>query len=132
MIPLPLLHQEVPLLLWAVNVNNGVAYQSIVFVAFLQFSASELQMFLSDDNLNVNSESQAFEALQKWTTHNRTEGLQNIKSLISQIRLPLLPKQYLTENVMTQEILKSGGKNLGNKMMQRYQCSFIYFLLHVI
>ena len=108
------------MLLWAVDVSNVVDYPSIVFVAFLQFSASELQMFLSDDSLNVNSETQAFEALQKWITHNRIERLQNIKSLISQIRLPLLPKQYLTENVMTQEILKSGGKNLGNKIMQRY------------
>ena len=120
MIPLPLLHQEVPLLLWAVNLNNGVAYQSIVFVAFL---------LCSDNSLNVNSESQAFEALQKWTTHNRIERLQNIKSLISQIRLPLLPKQYLTEKVMTQEILKSGGENLGNKMMQRCPCFYLFTFL---
>ncbi|CAB4025307.1 kelch 18 [Paramuricea clavata] len=74
--------------------------------AFLQFNASELKAFLADDNLNVNSETQAFEALLKWIRCNKMERLQNVKSLISQIRLPLLPKHYLTENVMNEAVLK--------------------------
>ena len=106
----------------------GVANQFFFFVAFLQFSANELQTFLSEDSLNVNSEVQAFKALQKWINHNEVERLQNIKALISQIRLPLLPKQYLKENVMKQEILKTGGENLANKIFSVYKCLFMpYF-----
>ena len=108
--------------------NTLVLLINLFFVAFLQFSANELQTFLGEDSLNVNSEVQAFKALQKWINHNEIERLQNIKALISQIRLPLLPKQYLKENVMKQEILKTGGKNLGNKIFSVYKCLFMpYF-----
>ncbi len=89
--------------------ENNNANQLIIFVAFLQFNASELEIFLGNDNLNVNSETQAFEALLKWICYDKTDRLQNVKSLIAQIRLPLLPKQYLTENVMKQEILRPEG-----------------------
>ena len=81
----------------------------IIFAAFLQFSADELEAFLGDDNLNVSSETQVFEAFQKWICHDKIERLQNAKSLITQVRLPLLPKHYLTENVMKQEILRPEG-----------------------
>ena len=79
------------------------------FLAFLQFTAIDLEAFLANDNLHINSETQAFEAIQKWVNHNTTERLQHVKSLLCQIRLPLLPKQYLTETVMKHELLKFEG-----------------------
>lgn len=68
-----------------------------------------MEEFLAEDNLNVNSERKVYEALLKWVCFNEMERLPAVKSLISQIRLPLLPKNYLTDKVMKRDIQKFEG-----------------------
>lgn len=75
--------------------------------AYLKLDVSELELFFDHENLNVQSETQAFDALLKWVNHDKVRRSEHMKVLLSKINLPLLPKHYLMEHVMKQELLHS-------------------------
>ena len=77
---------------------------------FLKFEVGELEAFLGDTNLNIQSEVQAFNALITWINYSKDERAKHVKVLMSNIKLPLLPKCYLMEHVMKQELLQQDGE----------------------
>lgn len=66
-------------------------------------------MCIVRDDLCVSSEAQVFEAVMKWINHDKALRSYHMKSLISKVRLALLTKSYLKENVIKKDIFTSEG-----------------------
>lgn len=86
-----------------VNVTHAFAIKNFPKVVqctaeFVQLNAKQLAAFLRDDNLCVESESDAFGAMIKWLMHSYTDRLQFIPELLRSIRLTQLSMKFLTKN----------------------------------
>lgn len=66
---------------------------------FVQLDAKYLAAFLRDDNLCVENELDAFQAMTKWLMHSYTDRLPFIPELLRTIRLTQLNVDFLTTNV---------------------------------
>ncbi|EDO49628.1 predicted protein [Nematostella vectensis] len=74
---------------------------------FLKLSPKHLAEIVSGDDLNVKAEEIVFEAILKWVEHDPEKRSEHIADLISQVRLPLLPTDYLINRVEQNSLLSS-------------------------
>lgn len=72
---------------------------------FYDLTPTELEQFLSDDDLNVKNEECAYECLIKWLNYNLNERLKYFNKLFQYIRLPLIDSYYLTKQIETNKLL---------------------------
>lgn len=73
--------------------------QFVQRIEFVQLEAKYLAAFLKDDNLCVENELDAFQAMTKWLMHSYTERLPFVPELLRTIRLTQLNVDFLTTNV---------------------------------
>ena len=66
---------------------------------FLLLTAKQLSDFIGSDVLNVPSEEFVFRVLMKWIEYEPENRRQHFTDLLAQIRLPLLPPNFLDEKV---------------------------------
>ncbi|CAL1262525.1 unnamed protein product [Larinioides sclopetarius] len=73
---------------------------------FLNLKFEEIKDIVSRDELHITSEEQVFEAVLTWVKFdlNRTTHL---PELLTQVRMPLLTPQYLTDHVATEELIRT-------------------------
>lgn len=73
---------------------------------FLTLTFEDLMLIVSKDELNIRGEEKVFEAVMRWvkTDANRTKHL---AILLTQVRLPLLSPQYLTDSVATEQLVRA-------------------------
>ncbi|KAL8616818.1 hypothetical protein ACOMHN_017855 [Nucella lapillus] len=76
---------------------------------FVKIPAKMLEKYTSSEFLNVDDESQVYEAIIQWIKHDVDNRREHLAPLMSTVRLPLLPMTYLMENVEKEELVK---KNL--------------------
>ncbi|XP_050416864.1 kelch-like protein 8 isoform X1 [Patella vulgata] len=62
---------------------------------------------VSSQELHVDSESQVYEAVMKWITHNPSERVIHLTPLLTMIKFPLISPTYLMEKVESETIVKS-------------------------
>lgn len=71
-----------------------------------QMTSTALLNVISSPNLNVRSEIQVYEAVMKWIRTDFEENKNFVASLMSKVKLPILPADYLMNCVCTEELLK--------------------------
>lgn len=77
---------------------------------FLQLKPCDIIELIKKDDLNVRSEEQIFEASLSWVKVNVEERKEHLHDLLCQVRLPLLSPQYLSDRVLSEEIIHSDIK----------------------
>ena len=70
-----------------------------------ELNSNELTDLLNSSYLNVSSEEIVYEALMRWISLSQETRSQNIASLLSYVKLPLLKSSYLTRQIETNQIL---------------------------
>lgn len=73
---------------------------------FLKISVKMLETYLASDHLNVDEESQAYEAVMKWIKHDVENRREHLTQLMACVRLPLLSMSYLMETVEKEELVR--------------------------
>lgn len=82
-----------------VNMENFIAFAQEKSAEFFCLDLVELGKFLLDENLVVENEKDAFEALHQWVMHSPTERLAGVPKLLPLIRLNQLEPEYLATTV---------------------------------
>ncbi|XP_068461425.1 kelch-like protein 10 isoform X2 [Clinocottus analis] len=76
---------------------------------FLDLPLQQLVDILARNDLNVRKESVVYEAVLRWIDHKPEERKEHVAVLLSKVRLALTSMEYMTINVMTNEMV---NKNL--------------------
>ncbi|KAK7097908.1 kelch-like protein 8 [Littorina saxatilis] len=76
---------------------------------FLKISVTMLTKYASSELLNVDEETQVYEAIMQWIKHDLDQRHKHLSQLIAAVRLPLLSMTYLMETVEKEELVR---KNL--------------------
>lgn len=74
---------------------------------FIQLPPSNVIELISSNELGVLSEEDVFEAVMQWVNHDRDSRMQQLPSLVQQVRYQLLPHNYIVKHVVENELLKS-------------------------
>ncbi|KAL2099695.1 hypothetical protein ACEWY4_004089 [Coilia grayii] len=74
---------------------------------FPAVSPQHLRTLLSSPDLNIHSETQVYQAAIKWLKANPQHHVAWLDQIMSQVRLPLLPVDFLTGTVAREEMIKS-------------------------
>ncbi|XP_022907477.2 ring canal kelch homolog [Onthophagus taurus] len=77
---------------------------------FLKMSFEQLTDLIGRDSIVVSSEEKIYESVLFWLKHDLESRTQHISVLMSQVRLNLLSKEYLANNVINEPILKADLK----------------------
>ena len=79
------------------------------FVFFFRLSAEQLSDLVASDNLSVTSEEEVFEAVVTWVNHDRAQREASVSVVMSNVRFPLLARDYLIERVEQEHLMKTEG-----------------------
>ena len=74
---------------------------------FNELSFQEIELVLSNEDLNITNEEFAFEALIKWINFDLETRLGFLSKLLAFIKLPLLSPLYLTQQIESNKLIKS-------------------------
>lgn len=74
---------------------------------YLTISAKYLETLISSTDLNVRGETEVYEAVIKWIKFEKDERKQYANKLMQNVRLPLLPAQYLVHTVCKEDIMRT-------------------------
>lgn len=74
---------------------------------FQQLPLDGIIRLISKEDLNVHSEEQVFEAVLRWIKHDEENRKESLPALLEQVRLCLLPPQYLSDRVLGEKIVHS-------------------------
>ncbi|XP_075462123.1 kelch-like protein 8 isoform X1 [Ascaphus truei] len=77
---------------------------------FVSMSPQHLYKLLSSGDLNIESERQVYNAAIKWLNANPQHHIPWLDEILSQVRLPLLPIEFLMSVVAKEEIIKQNLK----------------------
>ena len=79
--------------------------QVITHCEFLDLTPKEMIDYLGDDNVNLRSEEEAFEALLKWVQHDVDERRTYMAEALRCIRLPYVSPKYLEEHIAREQLV---------------------------
>ncbi|KAM8860656.1 kelch-like protein 10 [Synchiropus picturatus] len=79
---------------------------------FFQLTAEELTLVLERDELNVREENNVFEAILRWVDQNSEGQKPQLAKLLSKVRLALLPLDYISSTVITNDLVSSDPDSL--------------------
>ncbi|XP_058803935.1 kelch-like protein 18 [Phymastichus coffea] len=74
---------------------------------FLGLPFDELRDLVSNDDLNISSEKEVFEAVIRWLKHDAEARKDKLPELLALVRLPLLSPEYLVDCVAKEELVRS-------------------------
>ncbi|XP_042079156.1 kelch-like protein 10 [Haplochromis burtoni] len=74
---------------------------------FLQLSVQQLSDLIEKDELNVKQESTVFEAILRWINYSPVERGCDMPALLKQVRLLLMPTEYLVDTVSRNDLVSS-------------------------
>uniref|UniRef100_A0AAZ1XMU9 BACK domain-containing protein n=1 Tax=Oreochromis aureus TaxID=47969 RepID=A0AAZ1XMU9_OREAU len=84
--------------------------RSSTYLEFLQLTVEEVADILDREDLNVQLETTVYEALIKWISHVPAEREQHLTALLSKVRLGLMTLDYLTDNVLSSELVGTNSE----------------------
>jgi len=73
---------------------------------FLQLECWQVIEFISSDRLTVSTEEKVYEAVIRWIYYNENSRHQYLAELMQHVRLPLLSRDYLVEQVEMEPLIK--------------------------
>ena len=74
---------------------------------FLLLKFDDVYQLVKKDDLNVRSEEQVFEAVLAWVKQDPNTRCEDMPKLLGEVRLPLLSPQYLSDRVLSEELIHS-------------------------
>ncbi|XP_011495934.1 PREDICTED: kelch-like protein 18 [Ceratosolen solmsi marchali] len=74
---------------------------------FFNLSLDDLKSFISNDDLNINSEKEVFETIISWLKYDIKGRKDKLSELLALVRLPLLDPEYLVDHVAKEKLIKS-------------------------
>ncbi|XP_027851068.2 ring canal kelch homolog [Aphis gossypii] len=77
---------------------------------FLSLSSEEVIKLISSSNIAVPFEEKIYECVLKWVKHQLNKRKHLLPNLMEHVRLPLISKEYLLENVVNEHLLKNDPK----------------------
>ncbi|CAH1736901.1 unnamed protein product [Aphis gossypii] len=77
---------------------------------FLSLSSEEVIKLISCNDVNVPFEEKVYECVIKWVKHELNQRKHLLPNLMEHVRLPLVSKEYLVENVVNEPLLKNDPK----------------------
>uniref|UniRef100_A0A8C5GT69 BACK domain-containing protein n=1 Tax=Gouania willdenowi TaxID=441366 RepID=A0A8C5GT69_GOUWI len=78
---------------------------------FLQLAEQELADILSQDDLTVTQESTVYQSVLRWINHMPEERQGAISTLLPKVRLGLMDKSYITDNVLNNDVVKTNPES---------------------
>lgn len=73
---------------------------------FVNLSLNDLKDLICKDELYISSEQLVFEAVMRWVKHGDETRSEKLPELLSLVKLPLLPPEYLVDHVAKEEIIR--------------------------
>uniref|UniRef100_A0A8C5E5V8 BACK domain-containing protein n=1 Tax=Gouania willdenowi TaxID=441366 RepID=A0A8C5E5V8_GOUWI len=78
---------------------------------FLQLAEQELADILGQDDLTVTQESTVYQSVLRWINHMPEERQGAISTLLPKVRLGLMDKSYITDNVLNNDVVKTNPES---------------------
>uniref|UniRef100_A0A8C5DEW5 Reverse transcriptase domain-containing protein n=1 Tax=Gouania willdenowi TaxID=441366 RepID=A0A8C5DEW5_GOUWI len=78
---------------------------------FLQLAEQELADILGQDDLTVTHESTVYQSVLRWINHMPEERQGAISTLLPKVRLGLMDKSYITDNVLNNDVVKTNPES---------------------
>lgn len=91
---------------------------------FLKLSLEEVKSFLSNDQLNVESEFEVYEAVMEWLERDRAKRYQHVYEVLVLVRLPLLTPEQLLKRVRTNSLILA-NPDCVELLMEALQCHML-------
>ncbi|XP_068729248.1 kelch-like protein 20 [Montipora capricornis] len=76
---------------------------------FYRLPSTDLEEIVADDDLNVRSEEQVFEAIRAWVNFDVLSRQSSFPALLSHVRLPSTPRQYLLGTIDKDPLVTSSS-----------------------
>ncbi|XP_078406987.1 kelch-like protein 3 isoform X1 [Cetorhinus maximus] len=76
---------------------------------FLSLNLDQVCSLISSDKLTVASEEKVFEAVISWIKYDKEARLDHMAKLMENVRLPLLPRDYLVQTVEEEALIKNNN-----------------------
>lgn len=77
---------------------------------FLTLTFSDICEIVGRDELHINSEEQVFAAVMTWVKKDVDARKDSLPILLTKVRMPLLTPQYLTDQVATEELIRTSHR----------------------
>lgn len=77
--------------------------------AFLNLSSKEIEMWISEDEIDVNAEKDVFEIILAWIKRDRRRRNNCFAELFSRVRLVYVSRDFLCNNIVTDDLVKDNG-----------------------
>ena len=74
---------------------------------FLSLDLNQVMNWVSSDDVIVEAEQDIFEGILQWVLHNRSEREENFPKLLRQVRLPSISHEYLVNQLLNEELIKT-------------------------
>uniref|UniRef100_A0A8C5GSP2 BACK domain-containing protein n=1 Tax=Gouania willdenowi TaxID=441366 RepID=A0A8C5GSP2_GOUWI len=78
---------------------------------FLQLAEQELADILGQDDLTVTQEITVYQSVLRWINHMPEERQGAISTLLPKVRLGLMDKSYITDNVLNNDVVKTNPES---------------------
>ena len=72
---------------------------------FLNMSSKRIEMWISNDEVNVSAEEDVFKIILRWINRDKSERKQHFAELFRHVRLVYVTRNYLHNNVVTNELV---------------------------
>ena len=82
--------------------------------AFLNLPSSEVEKWISSDEIVIDAEENVFEIILRWIDHDRSDRSGNFSELFGHVRLTYLSRDYLLSHVVTNDLVKENVDCLDN------------------
>uniref|UniRef100_A0A8C5G0C2 BACK domain-containing protein n=1 Tax=Gouania willdenowi TaxID=441366 RepID=A0A8C5G0C2_GOUWI len=103
---------------WYIPILFQLKYEAFHFICenfeevslceeFLQLEVQELADILGQDDLTVTQESKVYQSVLRWINHMPEERQGAISTLLPKVRLGLMDKSYITDNVLNNDVVKT-------------------------
>ncbi|XP_055499145.1 kelch-like protein 3 isoform X3 [Leucoraja erinacea] len=76
---------------------------------FLTLNLDQVCSLISSDKLTVATEEKVFEAVISWIKYDKEARLEHMANLMENVRLPLLPRDYLVQTVEEEALIKNNN-----------------------
>ena len=86
-------------------------FMSLVYTReFNELTYEEIELFMSNNDLNVNNEEFVYEALIKWMNYDLESRLSCLSKLLAHVKLPLLNPLYLTQQIENNKLIRMNSE----------------------
>ena len=72
---------------------------------FINLPCSEVEKWISSDDIIINAEEDVFKIVLRWIDHNKSERSVKFSELFRNVRLTFVPRDFLINNVVTNDLV---------------------------